>query len=198
MWERRGLDSKISTGMRQVRRLAGWRFLPLLLAGCAQPMPGPVSADDDCQLRIWFRPERALARPDLTDAMVVPQPLRRAEVESAQVLGSWNGFARPGMPFLDERIGRDGERWQTLSLPLPPGTYDYGILIGDFIVPDDVAPQGAFGPDPRYRDSGPFEVEWTRTTIPDCGAATLRFVDVQSARDGRLRGEALFQPGARA
>ncbi len=195
MWERRGLDSKISTGMRQVRRLAGWRFLPLLLAGCAQPMPGPVSADDDCQLRIWFRPERALARPDLTDAMVVPQPLRRAEVESAQVLGSWNGFARPGMPFLDERIGRDGERWQTLSLPLPPGTYDYGILIGDFIVPDDVSPQGSFGPDPRYRDSGPFEVEWTRGIVRDCSAPRLWFERVESG-PRELMAEVRYEAGA--
>ena len=120
--------------------------------------------------------------------MVVPRPLRRAEVESAQVLGSWNGFARPGMPFLDERIGRDGERWQTLSLPLPPGTYDYGILIGDFIVPDDVNLQGSFGPDPRYRDSGPFEVEWTRGIVRDCSAPRLWFERVESGPRAHGRG----------
>lgn len=167
----------------------------LVIAACASPAAGPQVPDERCLLRVWFRPERALLRPDLTDRKRLSRPLTREQVEQAQVIGSWNGFARPGLPLLDERIGKEGERWQTVSLPLPPGTYDYGIVIGDFIVPDDVSPQGAFGPDPRYRDSGPFEVEWTRTTIPDCGAATLRFVDVQSAGDGRLRGEALFQPG---
>ena len=121
----------------------------LVLAACASPAAGPQVPDERCLLRVWFRPERALLRPDLTDRKRLPRPLTREQVEQAQVIGSWNGFARPGLPLLDERIGKEGERWQTVSLPLPPGTYDDGIVIGDFIVPDDVAPQGAFGPDPR-------------------------------------------------
>lgn len=173
-------------------------FRPLLWVGisllwaCAQPVPGPVAPDDRCQLRVWFRPERALDRPDLTDAERVRRPLRRAEVEAAEVIGSWNGFAQPGLRFSDERIGRDGERWQTVSLPLPPGTYDYGIVIGDFIVPDDISPAGAFGPDPRYRDSGPFEVEWTRQVVPDCAAPRLWFERIGSAGD-RLQAEARYE-----
>jgi glycosidase len=172
-----------------------WLATGLALQACAAPAAGPEVPADRCQLRVWFRPERALARPDLTDRKRVPRPLTREQVEQAQVIGSWNGFARPGIALLDERIGRDGERWQTVSLPLPPGTYDYGIEIGDFIVPDDISPQGSFGPDPRYLDSRPFEVEWTRFEVPDCGAPTLRFEQIRSASDGRLRGEALYLPG---
>ncbi len=174
---------------------ARWLLLLIGLAACAAPADGPQVPDDRCQLRVWFRPERALARPDLTDPTRVSRPLTRAQVEAAQVLGSWNGFARPGLPLFDERIGRDGERWQTVALPLPPGTYDYGILIGDHIVPDDISPQGAFGPDPRQIDGPPFAVEWTRVVVPDCSQPTLRFVRVQSSADGRIRGEALYRPG---
>ena len=96
----------------------------------------------------------------------------------------------------DLRVSDSGDRWLTLALPLPPGRYLYGIWVGDEILTDDISPQSAFGPDPRYRDSGPYEAEWTLVTVPDCTLPTLTVASIQTSGDGRLSAEIDFSPGA--
>jgi glycosidase len=168
-----------------MRRLEG--TLLFVLASCAAPEPGPVS-DERCLLRAYFRPERALARPELG--------LSQAAAFSPELIGSWSDFARPGLKNLDARKTRSGERFFTATLPLPAGQYLYGFLAGDFLLPDDVEPQSAFAPDPRYVDSGPYEAEFSLATLPDCAAPTLSFVEAGAVAADALRFVAEFSAHA--
>lgn len=134
----------------------------VLLAGCAAPADGPRE-DERCLLRVWYRPERALLRSELK--------LSRMAAFAPELIGSWNQFLRPGLSQFDVRKAEDGERFYTAALPLPPGSYLYGLIVGDHLILDDINPQSGFGRDPRYRDSGPYEAEFSLAEVPGCAAA---------------------------
>lgn len=151
-------------------------FCGLLLAvwsRCAAPDGSVHVPADRCQLRVWFSPDRALAREDIH--------LTPAQVHTATVVGSWNGFLRPGVPLRDRRTTARGQAWYTLALPLPAGRYQYAVHVGDHLLLDDIAPQSTFLPDPRYSDSLPYEAEFTVAEVPDCAQPWLQLDDVQTA-----------------
>lgn len=158
----------------------------LIWAGCAASEPGPRDVDR-CVLRAWYSAERARARPDIQ--------LSRVAAEHPELIGSWNGWQRPGIHELDVRPAPDGELWSTATLPLPPGQYLYGILAGPYLLPDNIQPQSAFAPDPRFSDSAPYEAEFSLAEIPDCTLPTLDFLEATAPGSGSLRFVARFVPG---
>lgn len=177
-----------------LRRGAGRAALLLLsVAGCAAPAPGP-SVPERCVVRAWYRPQRALQREELG--------LTREQAYGPELIGSWDGFLRPGLRQLERRLGPDGTEWLTLALPLPPGRYRYGFLVGDSLLPDDQGAQSEFGPHPLFADSAPYEAEWTVVQVPDCREPVLLAERVEvdpasapGARDGALAVGWRFQPG---
>lgn len=150
----------------QLPRLVGFGAVGLgwLLTGCAPVAEGP-RYDERCLLRVHFRPEVTLARRDVQ--------LTRAEVEQPELIGSWDGFRRPGYRRFDEQLSQQGTRYFTLSLPLPPGRYRYGFLVGNELLPDDLNPHSEFAEHPLWSDSLPYEGEWSVTELPDCRLPTL-------------------------
>lgn len=171
--------------------------LASLAAGCAAPAGGG-GADARCQLVAWYRPDRAMAAAPSLTAEQAARP---------ELIGSWNGFQRPGLRAWDRRrAAPEGEApvdWYTISLPLPAGAYEYAIVAGDQLLLDAVNPQSAFAPSPLLRGDAPFAAELSRAVIPDCGApalaarppepgaASLRVTaDFLPAQDGAPLGEA--------
>lgn len=165
-------------------------LFPLILIGCAAPEAGPRE-DGRCLARVWYRPDRALARPELK--------LSKEAAESPELIGSWHGFSRPGLRQFALLYGPDDERFLTVSLPLPPGRHSYGILVGDQLLTDDIEPQSTFGRDIRFTDSTPYEGEYSLIEVPDCSAPTLSSGELTarggSDGNGALRWVADFQPG---
>lgn len=160
---------------------------------CAAPEAVP-EVPERCTVRVWYRPQIALGRDDLG--------LTRAQAYSPELVGSWDGYARPGQRGLELRRGPDGTEWLTLALPLPPGRYRYGLIVGEHFLPDDRAPQSEFAPHPLFADSAPYEAEWTVVEVPDCRDPVLHAaaaeVDPASApgvSDGSLAASWRFQPG---
>ena len=94
----------------QLPRLVGFGAVGLgwLLAGCAPVAEGP-RYDERCLLRVHFRPEVTLARRDVQ--------LTRAEVEQPELIGSWDGFRRPGYRRFAEQLSQQGTRYLTLAPP---------------------------------------------------------------------------------
>lgn len=147
------------------------------LAGCAAAESGPT-ADERCQLRVWYRPQAALARDDLK--------LTAEAVQRPELIGSWNNFQRPGLRAFDHRQAPDGTQWWTLAMPLPPGSYEYALVVGEQLLLDDQNPQSTFRKNPLYSDSGPYDAEVSTFTVPDCAKPELTVVDTQSAAAGSL------------
>jgi glycosidase len=167
----------------------------LALLACTATPPGFLE-DDRCMLRVWYRPEQTLRRRDLT--------LTRQQAERPQLIGSWDQFRRPGLTDFAIRTASDGTPWFTIALPLPPGRYLYGLLVGDYLLPDERQAQSAFAADPRYLDSSPYEVEYSLAELPSCSAPTLELFESLSSSpqpgaapaSGELRLTALFRPHA--
>src|SRR5262245_59907546 len=113
-------------------------LLFITLGGCAVGADG-LSDDERCILRVWYRPERALLRTDIK--------LTRDEAFSPALIGSWNNFLRPGLSMFDVRTSSGGEILYTVGLPLQKGSYMYGLLVGNYLLLDDVQPQSAFAKD---------------------------------------------------
>lgn len=163
-----------------------------LLCGCAAAAPGPT-ADERCQLRVWYRPAAALARDDLK---LTPSAVLRPEL-----IGSWNNFQRPGLREFDHRLAADGTQWWTLAMPLPAGSYQYAILVGDQLLTDDQNPQSTFAKNPLYGDSGPYEAELSTAEVPDCTLPQLAVRESLSApalaaAPGELAVTWRFAPGS--
>lgn len=186
--------------MTRNRRTQRMRELALgllgCLPGCALSDEGP-RYDERCLLRVHFRPEVTLARKDLT--------LTRQQVEHPELIGSWDGFARPGSRRFDEQFSLQGTRYFTLALPLQPGRYRYGFLVGDELLPDDLNPHSEFAEHPLWSDSTPYEAEWSVTDLADCRLAALEVAQIATddassidAKDGRLRAEFRLIPGVTA
>ena len=179
--------------MARRTRCARWLGLFLGLIGCARSDEGP-RYDERCLLRVQFRPDVTLARTDLK--------LTRQDVEHPELIGSWDGFARPGPRRFDEQFSLQGTRYFSLTLPLAPGRYRYGFLVGNELLLDDLNPHSEFGEHPLWSDSNPYEAEWSITDLTDCRLATLSVAQLATedsssldAKDGRLRVEFRLIPG---
>ncbi len=174
----------------------GWRWSAGLAGrrgGCAAVPDGP-RYDERCLLRVHFRPEVTLARKDLT--------VTRAQVEKPELVGSWDGYLRPGYQRFDEQVSQQGTRYFTLALPLPPGRYRYGFVVGNELLTDDLNPHSEFAEHPLWSDSTPYEGEWSVTELPDCRLPTLDVTQIAvedssslAQADGTLRVTFALTPG---
>ncbi len=142
-------------------RLSG---LLALLVGCAAPMEG-TSARRTCDLVAWYRPEVALLDPTLH--------LTREQAEHPELIGSWDGFHRPGLLIWDARKNAAGTEWMAASVPLPPGSYTYVIVVGGQRVTDDRNPQTTFIADPLSAAGDPFGAEVSVAEVADCSQPLL-------------------------
>jgi glycosidase len=162
------------------------RLLVLCAAGCAAPDPGQ-GEDPRCTLVAWYRPEKALADPTLT--------LTREQAERPELIGSWNGWRRPGLRAFEERRGPDGARWLLATVPLPAGVHHYGIVAGDHLLLDEQNPQSDFLPSPLLTADDPFGTEVSRIAVPDCDVPALRVTAATATAAGALTVRASFTPG---
>lgn len=139
-------------------------------AGCGSP------AASKCPLTVWYR----AARVDAAHAAATPA-----------LVGSWDGWSRPGLQHFSTVTDEDGTEWRTTTVELAPGTYQYAIDVGGLTLRDELNPRTAF----IHDDVDPFAVEVSEIELADCSAPTLA---VTAARgDGNaLVVDADFQPGA--
>src|SRR4051812_17908415 len=79
----------------------------LLMVGCSST---PQVGVPPRTLVAWFRP-------DAVDASLTDMP---------ELLGSWDGFARPGRADWKPLTDKQGGRWLKLEVALAPGVYQYG------------------------------------------------------------------------
>lgn len=138
--------------------------------GCAAVEPGP-EYDSRCLLSVAFRPEIELARTDIH--------LTREQAESPELIGSFSGFQTPGYRRFAERYSVQGTRYLLLSLPLPPGPYKYGFIVGNEFLPDSLNPHSEFGKNPLQNRSAPYEAEWSSQDLADCRLPTLSVTSLQ-------------------
>jgi glycosidase len=142
-----------------------------LVAGCARPAPAR------CALTAWYRPS-SVAR-------------EVAARGAPELVGSWNGWARPGLgSFVDVRAG-DGTLWRRATLDLLPATYQYAIAFGAARMLDELNPRTAF----VAGEHGPFDVEVSEAVLDQCAAAQLSVVSASSVGQS-LTVTASFTPGA--
>lgn len=155
--------------MRPTARLTAIAILlGQVLTGTACDRPGDDPARR-CALVAWFRPH-ALPAP-------VAELVSQADIDAAELVGSWDGWQRPGRRGWQVEHESDGSEWRRQSFSLPPGRYQYGILIADRIVLDEGNPQTAFFGNPFAVDVSPDEdplgTEVSQIDIPDCAAPRL-------------------------
>lgn len=159
----------------------------VVLVGCGSPSPSR------CPLTVWYRPAAL-------DAAHAGEP--------PALVGSWDGWATPGLRAFSTVTADDGTVWRTATIQLAPGTYRYSILAGDLRVKDELNPRSAFIAGPN----DPYEIEVSEVALGDCAAPTLTataargdgnalVVDVEyaaGARGGRLGalGATVEQAGA--
>jgi len=155
--------------LAQVRRTS---VLALLLAvgGCGSPAPSR------CPLTVWYRP----ASLDTAHASLPPA-----------LVGSWDGWAAPGLRRFAAVTAADGTEWRTATIELAPGTYQYAIAVGDQQLLDELNPRSAFVAGPN----DPYEVEVSEVALADCNAPTLAATAARADGDA-LVVEADFARGA--
>jgi glycosidase len=128
------------------------------IAACHDVAPSSGPPARDCALTVWYKPS--------TDA---------AHVE---VVGSWDGWARPGR-LLDP--GRtDG--WRVTRYDLPPGPAQYAIIDDGVWIADPSVPTSA------WHDGN--EVAWVN--VASCDAPALRIDDAHGSADGSATIDATF------
>jgi len=125
------------------------------LCGCGAP-------DARGSLVVWYQASRALALAPAASALALARPA---------LVGSWDGW-RERLTDWQARRGPDGAPWLRLEARLPAGAYDYAILVGDTLIPDEENPETAFIADPGAPERGPFAVEVSHVEVaaPDAPA----------------------------
>jgi len=137
----------------------------VLAAGCGEDSPGaPVR---ECPAIVWAK-----------------APAR--EGTKISVVGSWNGWASPGIPL---EPFEDGAWWMA-SVPVSPGEHGY------LIDADGVRRLDPNNPLTTYRGAE----EVSLLMAPDCGSPALRVDSVSSTEAGAIAVQATFlgRPGGRA
>jgi glycosidase len=109
----------------------------------------PVRA---CATTLWYQPT-----------------IGGAEVE---IVGSWNGFARPGLPMVRQSGG-----WRAAKLDLPPGVHRYAFVEAGAWNADPAVPTRVF------ETLGGSLREITERTVPSCEGPSVR-VEATSAAPG--------------
>src|SRR5260221_10843554 len=98
-----------------------------LAVGCSAPV-GEPTRERECSFTAGFRPGAAvgLAKQSRIDS----QPI---------VVGSWDGWERPaaGAQRWRDVTDVDGLAWRTFTATLPPGSYQYAVLLDDILLTDE-------------------------------------------------------------
>lgn len=160
-----------------------------IVGGGCTGAPDPGNVRRVCGLEAWYRPARAEVNPALE---LTPQEARRPEL-----LGSWNGWKRPGLLRWEKRVTRDGTEWRRAVMSLPPGTYEYAIHLGQYLVLDETNPQSTFVTDPLQssgNNPATYGVEVSRIEIEDCSKPLVYVEELQTVAGG-LELRAALQPG---
>jgi glycosidase len=164
------------------RRLGALSTVLVLWAtACSEPLPDPGSR---CTLVAWLRARD----PAQEGASALSKPAR------ALLVGSWNDWARPASTLWHPTLAPDGSEWLAALVRLSPGVHQYGILLGDELIPDDGNGQTAFIRNPYDPWARPFSTEVSEVTIPDCTTPWLELLAPES-RAGELDALARFHPG---
>ena len=115
-----------------------------------------------------------------------------------ELIGSWNGWQRPGLTAWQTRHDADGGEWLRLALPLDPGVYQYAIVADGTLVTDYQNPRTTYVADPLDPQSGaPYAVEVSEIEIADDSLPTL-VVDRVTPTVDSISLEAHFVRGAAA
>ncbi len=131
------------------------------LLGCNGSPPSPPPARS-CSIVVWAHPASLTA--------------------DVEVVGDWNGWARPGLPM--NASGDPG--WLATSVPLSPGEHEYAILEDGQWVVDPTVPTTGF-----YDDQ---EVTWV--DLPDCSTPGLTVSTAAGSADGHATIQATFLASA--
>jgi glycosidase len=103
--------------------------------------------------------------------------------DTAVLVGSWDGWTRPATtPWVEVP---DGDiTWRATARSLPPGTFQYGILVGSRLLADETQGRGAFVQSPFDPADVPYGTEVSEVVIPDCTRPALEAAAVRGAPDG--------------
>ncbi|MGC4114219.1 MAG: hypothetical protein QM765_06285 [Myxococcales bacterium] len=127
-----------------MRAFAPTVLLALMVAGCAS---------EQGTLQVWFRTAPAMAKAHVVDA------------SQAELIGSWNGWARPGITGFSARRSSDGTDWMGLAASLPEGTWQYAIVLNGTLLLDEANPRTAFTVDPLDPDGVPLGTEVSEVVL---------------------------------
>lgn len=150
-------------------------------ASCASE--DPAAPMRPCGLDVWYRPAS-----------------RSAEV---LVVGSWNGFARPGTALAD--LGRE-DGYRHVALDLPAGTYSYFLVDDGARVLDPHVPTTTYETEAtrglgekQYGGGGnappPADDEVSVVDVADCSLPLLQITRAEGRSETSARIEATFLAG---
>jgi glycosidase len=148
--------------------------LALVVAAAAAGCSAPPAAR--CPLTVWYRPARLAA------SLLASAP---------ELIGSWDGWARPGVRAFASVRADDGTEWRSATVHLAPGVYQYAIAFADARIVDELNPRTAF----VAGAAAPLANEVSEVVLADCNAATLTPVTARADGDA-LVFAADFAPGA--
>ena len=120
--------------------------LPIVLLGACGASPDPCGG-----LVVW---QRGAAAPAL--------------------LGSWDGFRRPGRTDWERVPAPDGSTWLRLGISLPAGVHRYALYDGATFRIDERNPRSVFVPDPMGASADPYAVEVSEIDLSSCAAPMQR------------------------
>jgi glycosidase len=144
------------------------------LAGCSGDPPTLVA---------WFSPARVLAELPAGGGSGPGMP---GMIDRAELVGSWDGWHRPGRTDWQALRAADGTVWRRIELALPPGRYAYAVLVDDTYFTDENNPQTTFIPDPRSPAAGPFSLEVSEVVIADDHLPHIDLSTITVGADGSL------------
>lgn len=131
------------------------------LAGCSA---------EQATLQVWFRTAPAMARAHTLDA------------STAELIGSWNGWARPGLAGFVARRSSDGTDWMGLEAGLPEGTWQYAVVLNGTLLLDEANPRTAFTVDPLDPSGAPLGTEVSEVSL--VSDSRPRIADLRLAPSG--------------
>ena len=144
--------------MRLRYALASPLMLVALAAACHGSSAAPSVPERVCSVTVWYQP--AVATSDI------------------QVIGSWDGWSRPGRSMNATEDGWLATRVDDLAA----GPYEYAIVVdGNWLLDSQVATSA-------FHDGQ--EVTWVQ--VPDCGTPATTVADVTANADGTAGIDATF------
>jgi glycosidase len=123
-------------------------FFGTLAAGCSAPPGGSA-------LVVWYQAARMQVDAPQLDATALTHP---------QVLAGWDGW-RPHDRWSSVGNGEGG--WLEMRIALPPGTYQYALLLGETVLPDPLVAESVFVSDPLGRSDTQYSTEVSEVVLSD-------------------------------